>query len=206
MHNARNERQIFLHRVVKPGSLYAWIFCLIPGILQAQQSNLGERTDRVVTEKALINDVPSQAQTNNVAQTPASAESAELYAKFKKLLTGAKLRGQFTVDGRPMNRLTDETYEIAQVEKQPEGDLWVITARIKYGDNDRVFPVPVEVKWAGSTPVITLDNLTLPGLGTFGARVVFHRDKYAGTWQHDDVGGHMFGMIEFVNPQENSKN
>ncbi|MFN3190302.1 MAG: hypothetical protein ACE361_07230 [Aureliella sp.] len=130
-------------------------------------------------------------------QSDPTPEQKSLFAKFEKLLTGAKLRGQFTVDGRPMSKLTDETYEIEKVEKQPEGDYWVITARIKYGDNDRVFPCPVEVKWAGKTPVVTLDEMTIPGMGTFGARVVFHKDKYAGTWQHDEVGGHMFGMIEF---------
>jgi hypothetical protein len=53
----------------------------------------------------------------------------------------------------------------------------------------------VEVKWAGKTPVITLDNVTIPGLGTFSSRVVIDGPLYAGTWQHDAVGGHMFGKI-----------
>ena len=56
-------------------------------------------------------------------------------------------------------------------------------------------PVPVEVKWAGETPVITLDEVTIPGLGTFSSRVVLDRGRYAGTWSHDKVGGHMFGTI-----------
>lgn len=133
----------------------------------------------VTTDKTLINDLD---------------QTKKLHAKFKNLLTGAKLSGQFTIDGKPMNDLHEETYEIEKVEKL-EGDTWVITARIKYGKNDLSFPVPLEVKWAGTTPVLTLDNMTIPGFGTFGARVVFHKDKYAGTWQHDDVGGHMFGKI-----------
>lgn len=136
-------------------------------------------------------------QEKEAVESKVSAEEKALYAKFEKLLTGAKLRGQFTVDGRPMGKLTEEVYEIEKAEKQPEGDFWVITARIKYGKWDQVFPCPVEVKWAGSTPVITLDKMTIPGMGTFGARVVFHKDKYAGTWSHDEVGGHMFGKIEF---------
>lgn len=142
-----------------------------------------------VQEKALINDVD---------QAPAAVVEAEdnpLFTKFAKLLTGAKLTGQFTVDGKPLTELQEESYEIEKVEKMPEGDSWVITARIKYGKRDLTIPVPLEVKWAGSTPVLTLDNLTLPGFGTFSARVVFHKDKYAGTWQHDEVGGHLFGMI-----------
>ena len=156
----------------------------------------------------VINALPSRVagaaspQEKDPVESKVSAEEKALYAKFEKLLTGAKLRGQFTVDGRPMGKLTEETYEIEKAEKQPEGDFWVITARIKYGKWDQVFPCPVEVKWAGSTPVITLDKMTIPGMGTFGARVVFHKDKYAGTWSHDEVGGHMFGKIEFKKAED----
>jgi hypothetical protein len=119
-----------------------------------------------------------------------------LLDKFQHLLTGAKLTGMFTVDGQPLDKLTSEQYDIEKVEKQTEDDWWLITARIKYGGKDFVLPVPVEVKWAGTTPVITLDKVTLPGYGTFSARVVFHGERYAGTWQHDDKGGHLFGKIE----------
>ena len=101
-----------------------------------------------------------------------------------------------------MDRLRKEVYEIKEVRKLPDGDLWVITARIKYGEHDLTVPVPLEVKWAGTTPVLTLDNLTIPGLGTFSARVVLHRDKYAGTWQHDDSGGHLFGKIEIATDEK----
>jgi hypothetical protein len=60
----------------------------------------------------------------------------------------------------------------------------------------------VEVKWAGKTPVITLDNITIPGLGTFSSRVVIDQGKYAGTWKHDDVGGHLFGKLEPATEEE----
>lgn len=139
-------------------------------------------------DKALINDLQQS--------TAKPAEANPLFEKFSKLLTGAKLTGQFTVDGKPLTELQDESYEIEKVEKLPEGDQWIITARIKYGKRDFTIPVPLEVKWAGTTPVMTLDNLTIPGFGTFSARVVFHKDKYAGTWQHDDVGGHLFGIVK----------
>jgi hypothetical protein len=136
-----------------------------------------------VQEKALINDIEEAAEKN------------PLFKKFAKLLTGAKLTGQFTVDGKPLTELQEESYEIEKVEKLPDGDSWIITARIKYGKRDLTVPVPLEVKWAGTTPVLTLDDLTIPGFGTFSARVVLHKDKYAGTWQHDNVGGHLFGVI-----------
>ena len=34
------------------------------------------------------------------------------------------------------------------------------------------------------------------GIGTFTVRVFFYGDRYAGTWQHGSVGGHMSGRIE----------
>ena len=78
----------------------------------------------------------------------------------------------------------------------PQKNLYRFTARIKYGDVDSEVPMPLTVLWSGNTPVITLDNLTIPGMGTFSARVLIHSDRYAGTWQHDAVGGHLFGKIE----------
>lgn len=144
-----------------------------------------------LADKALINDIEDSPQLLKYRQEV-------LFPKFIKLLTGAKLTGQFTIDGKPLNELTEESYEIQKVEKQPEGDGWIITSRIKYGKRDLTIPVPLDVKWAGDTPVMTLDNLTIPGFGTFAARVVLHKDKYAGTWQHDDVGGHLFGRIELA--------
>jgi hypothetical protein len=78
----------------------------------------------------------------------------------------------------------------------PKGDYWLFNTRIKYGKNDVQVPLPLEVKWAGTTPMITLTDFTVPGLGTFSARVVIYRNKYAGTWSHGEVGGHLFGTIE----------
>jgi hypothetical protein len=78
----------------------------------------------------------------------------------------------------------------------PEGDKWLFDCRIKYGQHNVAVPLPIDVKWADETPIITLDDLTIPGMGTFSARVVLHDKKYAGTWRHDQVGGHLFGTIE----------
>ena len=88
-------------------------------------------------------------------------------------------------------------YEIIKAEKAAEGDDWNLVARIQYGEHDVTLPLPpIEIKWAGKTPVITVDQVTLPGLGTFDARVVIRRGKYAGTWAHGQVGGHLFGEIK----------
>ncbi len=151
---------------------------------------LRDTAPKAAEAKALIDDTEASG-------VDASAKNP-LYEKFSRLLTGAKLVGQFTIDGLPLSALKPETYEISKVEKAAEGDYWTITARIKYGEHDMEVPIMLEVKWAGSTPVITLDNLTIPGFGTFSSRVLFHRDRYVGTWQHGDKGGHMFGHVELA--------
>ena len=133
------------------------------------------------------------------AEAPAADETrAALIAGFRDTMRNATLTGRFTVDGKPGDR--EERYEIGQVTHHG-GDTWTIAARIRYGDNDVTVPVAVEVKWAGDTPVITLDRLAIPGLGTFDARVLVHatgtaQTRYAGTWQHDKVGGCLFGTVE----------
>ncbi|MEX0727049.1 MAG: hypothetical protein WEB58_10190 [Planctomycetaceae bacterium] len=119
----------------------------------------------------------------------------ELEKRFAEQLTGAALVGSFSITGKDDKTPHEERYELKKVEKV-RGDLWTFTARIKYGKNDVEVPITLKVLWAGDTPVITLTDLTIPGLGTFTARVMFYGDRYAGTWQHGEVGGHMWGMVE----------
>ena len=128
-----------------------------------------------------------------------AAESSDTAAtrieQFEQAMSGVALVGRFTTTGGDVAP-QEERYDILDVTKSDDGDWWVIRARIRYGQHDLTVPVPVEVKWAGDTPVITVDELTLPGFGTFDSRVVIRGDRYAGTWQHGDTGGHLFGVIE----------
>lgn len=116
---------------------------------------------------------------------------------FVEQMANTTLVGSFTVDGKSDGSpLKEERYEIESV-TSAGGNLWIFMTRIKYGKTDARLPVTVPVEWAGDTPMVSLTNATLPGLGSeFSARVVFHDGRYAGTWQHGQVGGHMFGRIE----------
>ena len=67
---------------------------------------------------------------------------------------------------------------------------------MRHGNFDMTLPVVVPVKWIEDTPVVTLTDWNIPSLGTFTCRVLFHGDRYAGTWQHGPVGGLMYGRIE----------
>ncbi len=134
-----------------------------------------------------------------VAQAKApAADDDSTDGRGKRLaayLSGAKFVGKFTVDGKDDRALKTEEYTISKCEKLPEADMYRLTARIKYGDVDQEVPLDLKILWSGQTPVITMDSFWIPGMGTFGARVLMHSDRYAGTWQHDAVGGHMFGKI-----------
>ena len=143
---------------------------------------------------------PAQEPAKPIAEKPVekTPDKAQLYKQLEESLTGAKFTGRFTVLGKDEDKLKAEEYTILSAKKSEQGEMWLLTARIKYGEKDATIPIPLEIQWAGSTPVITLDKLALYGFGTFSARVVIHDGKYAGTWQHDNVGGHLFGKIEKV--------
>ncbi len=135
------------------------------------------------------------------ADDPAEPSREELIKKLEDTLTGAKLIGSYSVQGREDRAPKAEEYTIVSANKIPEGDIWLIKARIKYGEHDTTIPMPLEIKWAGDTPVITLTNLTIPGLGTFTSRVLIYDNRYVGTWQHGKAGGTMYGRIEKIKEQ-----
>ncbi len=119
-------------------------------------------------------------------------------------MRGAALVGNFTVfradsDGASGEAepppMRSERYEIEKVVKRAS-DIWTFHARIRFGDHDVTVPVPVKLVWAGDTPVVSVTDLGIPGLGSYTARVVFYRDSYAGMWWGKEHGGNMFGTIE----------
>lgn len=134
------------------------------------------------------------------AEANVTADMKPLFDTFRQTLKKSALVGTFTIDHDKKQANRAERYEISKVVKQEQGDYWIFFARIEYGSHDVTLPIPVEVKWAGNTPVITVDNLSIPGMGTFDARVVISDNKYAGTWRHGEVGGLMYGHIEKQKP------
>ncbi len=134
------------------------------------------------------------AQPKDEAAKAEPADQQALFKQFEETMSGVKMVGRFTITGKD-SPPAEEEYTINKVTKLDEGDYWMFIARIKYGDKDYTVPLPLQVKWAEDTPVITLTNLKILGQGPFSARVVIHEGKYAGTWSHGEVGGHLFGKI-----------
>jgi len=101
--------------------------------------------------------------------------------------------GHSTLDNRE-GLSGEERYSIDRVAKMG-GDVWMFEARMKLSGHEIPLPIPVTIKWAGDTPVITLTDISIPGMGSYTARVVLYRGRYAGTWSGKDHGGELFGAI-----------
>lgn len=143
------------------------------------------------------------------APAPAGTEKkkrtrADLEKDFREMLTGATLTGVWQMTGdkgltgtEPLTPPKEERYTIASVTRLAE-DYWLVSARIQIAqDKDVTVPVPVRVIWSGDTPVMTLDDVGVPMLGTYSARVMFYRDFYSGIWLSNEknYGGVMAGRI-----------
>ena len=125
---------------------------------------------------------------------PASLTEAE--RQFTERMRDVSLVGSFTIAGREDRTPRPDRYDISSVEKVGD-DLWRFNASMKCcGVEGRTMPIVVPMRWNGDTPTIMMTDTSLPGLGTFTVRLFFYGDRYAGTWQHGAVGGHMSGRIE----------
>lgn len=144
---------------------------------------------------------PEVLKRADVSKNP--GKQAELEKQFQERLSGATLEGIWQMTGKsglaadePLSQPLPERYEIASVAKVLD-DFWTINARIQYGDRDVTVPVTVRVVWVDDTPVITLDDLPIPLIGTYSARVIIHRNFYSGTWlsNESNYGGILAGRI-----------
>ncbi len=136
----------------------------------------------------------AQAQTPDIL--PPGVPMNEQEQKFADLLSGATLVGSFSMELRPDANPKPERYAIQAVRKVGDRN-WIVQARITYGQVDIPVPVPVQVEWAGDTPMIQVTNLNIPLVGDgFTSRILFYGQRYAGTWQHGKVGGHMWGIAD----------
>ncbi len=129
-----------------------------------------------------------------IAQKP-KATQEELETNFKTTLTQAAFTGRWcSIKDSKLGPEKEDKYTILGVNKVG-GDVWLINARIQYGGKDITAPIPVQVKWAGDTAVIIVDDVGVPGSGSYSARVLIYQNTYAGSWTGGDHGGLMNGVI-----------
>ena len=178
-----------------------WILLACCPLLITPQNAIAQQ---VAAEKQSSEETESEKQAGENKQPsvagqqkePSAEEKKDRELRLAKYLSGAKFLGNFTIEGKSDALPKPEAYTISKCEKLPQPDMYRLTARIKYGEIDSEVPLDLKILWAGRTPVITMDAFWIPGMGTFGARVLIHAGRYAGTWQHDEIGGHLFGVIK----------
>ncbi|HEX3998160.1 MAG TPA: hypothetical protein VHX65_06395 [Pirellulales bacterium] len=130
---------------------------------------------------------------------------AELEKRFADSMSGVTMIGHYITGSLDKSKdLSEDRYEISKVTKEKD-DTWIFNARIEVEGQDLTLPIPLKVLWAGDTPVITVEEISIPALGTFSARVLIHNHNYAGTWSHGDEGGQMFGRIEKTETKADAK-
>src|SRR5438105_1459286 len=89
------------------------------------------------------------------SRQPGADAGPENEKRFREMMSGVTLVGHSTRQNKEGIAPGEERYVIDKVSKLG-GDTWLFQARIQYGSHDVPVPVPVNIKWAGDTPVITL--------------------------------------------------
>jgi hypothetical protein len=121
--------------------------------------------------------------------------------QFQDAMSNVTLVGHFTSGDSGETR--EDRYVIEKVTKVKD-DVWKFDARIQYNKKDIKVGIPVPVKWAGDTPVLSLTDFSVPGMGSYTARVVIYDGTYAGTWSAGGPkphGGRVFGKIVKNGPE-----
>lgn len=160
-------------------------------------------TGVLAQEGAKTTPTPQSSAASTAPPKQAIPSHAELEKQFEVELTGATLTGVWQMTGEGglsgqavLTAPKPDQYVISKVVKVSD-DYWVITARIQYAEKDVNIPVPVRVIWAEDTAIITLNDLAMPLLGTYSARVMIHHGFYSGVWYcgGKNYGGVMQGRI-----------
>jgi hypothetical protein len=117
-----------------------------------------------------------------------------LEKQLAEKLTHCRLIGFYETVGQEGAPKQDE-YTLGEVQKK-EGDKWLFNASLQFGSKVINMPLEVPILWAGDTPVISVTDFQVPGMGTYTARVMFYGEHYAGTWSSGKHGGYLWGRIQ----------
>jgi len=134
---------------------------------------------------------PEAAQETDGAKTAATLEAA-----FSAMLENATLKGSWVpVTGGATGGEKADGYQIARAEKI-DGHQWRIVSKMKHKGKEIEYPMVVEVRWAGDVAVMSLDEVAAGRGRKYSARVMYHNDRYAGSWwSKTQAGGLLSGAI-----------
>ena len=138
---------------------------------------------------------PQKEKSKSAAPTQKALPS-DPEERFKALFTKGTLSGRWAriKDGVLGEERSGDKYTILSVVKR-DGDNWTVNAKMKYGEKELILPVPVRMTFAGDTAILTVDDLGIPGGGTYTARLLIFERTYSGTWKDQRGGGMLYGTI-----------
>ena len=138
----------------------------------------------------------SQKESQKSASGSNKSLPSDPEERFKVLFTNATLSGRWAriKDGVLGEERAGDKYTIVSVVKR-DGDNWTVNAKMKYGEKDLILPVPVRMKFSGDTAVLSVEDLGMPGGGTYTARLLIFERTYSGTWKDQRGGGMLYGTI-----------
>lgn len=115
---------------------------------------------------------------------------------FSAMLKDATLKGTWApISGNQLGAEKADSYQVARAEPKG-GDKWVIVWKVQRQGQTFEYPIPSVVKFAGDTSILILDEVPIGDGKVWSARVLFHKDSYAGRWwARDGHGGTVSGTI-----------
>src|SRR5689334_19770065 len=101
-----------------------------------------------------------------VESTPKNRSAPELMTdrerQLKEKLSNCVFNGRWClIEKGKLTQEYEDTYTIEGAAKTAKGG-WLVYARVEYAGRSFTLPVPVRLTWAGETPVVTLDRVSIP--------------------------------------------
>ena len=169
------------------------VFSIVAAICLGATPHASAQAQTPTRPKSETGSKPAGDSPKPGAQKPLPSDPEE---RFKALFTKATLSGRWAPlknDELGDDRAGDN-YKIVSVDKGT-GDNWTVNATMKYGDREFNIPVPVQMKFLGDTTLLIVNNFSIPGGGTYSARLMIYERTYSGTWKGQGGGGMLYGTI-----------
>ena len=126
------------------------------------------------------------------AESSKGAQEEKLRAMVSNCLLDT--RWCTTKNGK-MSEEYQDTYSIQSATRKGK-EQWTINVLVEVLGRNVAVPIPVRLSWAGETPVVTLEKVSVPGLGSYSARVLLYENTYAGVWSANGRAGMLHGTIQ----------
>ncbi len=118
---------------------------------------------------------------------------SQFHKSLERLLSGATLSGFLSAEGSPEPRPC--SLKVERLEKSDGLHDWQFQFALQAAGNEHECRLPADVHWAGSTPVVSIHEAEIPGVGAVSAKVLINNCLVAGTWVHNDKRGEVWGEI-----------